>query len=88
MIYTAKVLAIRRLDFITDKNEEVKGHQVWLSVPSESKSWNGNEITKTFVKDDSPHAGDAAALLADDVVLVEFNRYGKPVITDFAPVLV
>lgn len=87
MTYTAKVLAVRRLDFTTDKNEEVKGHQVWLSISSDSKSWNGNEIVKTFVKDDINQAGDAAALLADDVVLIEFNRYGKPVITDFAPVL-
>lgn len=88
MTYTAKVLAIKRLDFTTDKNEEVKGYQVWLSVPSESMAWNGPEIVKSFVKDDGLDAGDAAALLPDDTVLIEFNRYGKPVITDFAPVLV
>lgn len=88
MTITAKVLSIKRLDFTTDKNEEVKGYQVWLSAPSDSKSWSGPEILKTFIKDDSMHAGDAAALLPDDSVLFEFNRYGKPVITDFAPVLV
>lgn len=88
MTITAKVLAIHRLDFTTDKNEEVKGYQVWLSAPSDSKSWVGPEILKSFFKDDNQHAGDAAALLPGDSVLFEFNRYGKPVITDFAPVQV
>ena len=88
MTTTAKVLAVRRLDFTTDKNETVKGYQVWLSSPAESPSWNGPAISKCFIKDDNPHAVHAAALLPDDTVLFEFNRYGKPVITDYSPVTV
>lgn len=88
MTVNAKVLAVRRLDFTTDKNEVVKGHQVWLSASTDAPAWNGVEILKTFIKDDSIHAGDAAALLPNDPVIIEFNRYGKPVITDYAPVIV
>ena len=88
MNVTAKVLSVRRLDFTTDKNETVKGHQIWLSAHTDNKSWNGEEILKTFVPDENIHAGDAAALLNGDSVIIEFNRYGKPVITDYAPVIV
>ena len=88
MKITAKVLAVRRLDFITDKNETVKGYQVWVCAPSTEKAWNGYEVMKVWVSDKDTLACDAAALLHDDSVTVEFNRYGKPVITDYAPVIV
>lgn len=85
MKINAKVLTIRRLDFTTDKNEEIKGYQVWLLAPTDNKSWTTHEVLKCWVPDTSPNAGDAAALLPDDLVSFEFNRYGKPVITDFCP---
>ena len=88
MTITAKVLSIKRLDFTTEKNETVKGYQVWMSAPADSPSWNGPEILKCFVKDEHSHAADAAALIPGDNVLFEFNRYNKPVIVDFAPVTV
>lgn len=88
MKITAKVLAVRRLDFTTDKNETVKGYQVWVIAPTDDKAWNGNEVMKVWVPDSNSHAGDAAALIRDDTVNIEFNRYGKPVITDYAPVIV
>lgn len=88
MKVNAKVLAVRRLDFVTEKNEEIKGYQVWLCAPTSERAWNGHEVMKSWVPDNDSHAPDAAALLHDDTVVVEFNRYGKPVITEFAPVLV
>lgn len=88
MKITAKVLAVKRVDFINDDGEPVKGHQVWVCAPSTESAWNGHEVMKIWVKDGDIHAGDAAALLHDDPVIIEFNRRGKPVITDFAPVIV
>lgn len=87
MTITAKVLAIRRLDFLTAKDEEIKGYQVWLSAESTDGGWQGVEVMKAWVSDENSHARDAAALISGDTVIVEFNRYGKPVITDYAPVV-
>ena len=82
-----KVLAVKRVDFTNDEGDHIVGRQIWCCIPATEPAWNGAEVLKIWVADDSSAAGDAAALLNGDDVIVEFTRRGKPYISDFAPVI-
>lgn len=79
----AKVLAIRFLDFQDDKGQPVKGYHIFVSAVTEEMGWTqGVEVLKIWVPDSSNMAATAASLIPGDDVYIEFNRRGKPVITE------
>ena len=85
MITTAKVLAVKRLDFETEDKEKIQGLQVWVCIPSAEPAWNGHEVTKIWVPDSAKDAPDAAALLHGDIIDIDFNRRGKPFVVSYTP---
>lgn len=83
MKINAKVLAIRHLDFFDDAQRPVKGHQVFVSAPTNEKGWTqGVEMLKIWVPDGSAEEATAAALLPNDEINIDFNRRGKPVLVE------
>lgn len=79
----AKVLAIRYLDFKDDKGEAVKGHQTFVSAPTDQPGWTQNiELLKCWTSDSSEEAALVASLIPGDEVYIEFNRRGKPVLKE------
>ena len=82
---TAKVLAIKRLDFETDDGEKIQGRQLWVCAPSDEPAWNGHEVLKIWVADSANDAADCAALIHGDTVEIDFNRRGKPYVVCYTP---
>lgn len=83
MKINAKVLAIRHLDFLDDAQRPVKGHQVFVSAPTNEKGWTqGVELLKIWVPDGSAQEATAVALLPNDEISIDFNRRGKPILVD------
>ena len=81
----AKVLGIRYLDFKDDKGVPIKGYQTFVSAETDQPGWTMNvEVLKTWTAADSQMAATVASLIPGDVVYIEFNRRGKPVITGIA----
>lgn len=73
-----KVLTVRDVSFTDDHGKNVSGQQLWLIAPTAEAGWNGWEVLKLWISDDSPLATVVSNLKHDDVVMVEFNRRGKP----------
>ncbi len=82
---TAKVLAVRRLDFTTVKEEKIQGRQLWACAPTDDPAWNGHEVLKIWVPDTDIHAPDCAALIHGDTIEIDFNRRGKPFVVCYTP---
>ena len=85
MITTAKVLAVKRLDFKTEDNDLIQGRQIWVCIPSAEPAWNGHEVLKIWVPDSATDAPDAAALIHGDIIEIDFNRRGKPFVFCYTP---
>lgn len=80
-----KVLGIRVLDFKDDKGDPIKGHQVFVSGVTDQPGWTrGIEVMKCWVPDGSNMEASVMSLIPGDLVYVEFNRRGKPVIVEVA----
>ena len=73
-----KVLTVRDVSFTDDRGKEVSGQQLWLIDPTNEAGWNGWEVLKLWIPDDSPLRQVVCDLKHDDMILVEFNRRGKP----------
>lgn len=73
-----KVLTVRDVSFKDDAGKQVSGQQLWLIGETAEVGWNGWEVLKLWIPDGNPLEGIVADLKHDDVVLVEFNRRGKP----------
>lgn len=80
-----KVLGIRALDFKDDKGDPIKGYQVFVSGVTDQPGWTrGLEVMKCWVADGSNMEASVMSLIPGDLVYVEFNRRGKPVIVEVA----
>lgn len=81
-----KVLGIKHVDFFNEKDEHVCGYQLWVSCPTDHPAWiTETEVMKIWFKEGTTHVPDVLALKPADSIIVEFNRYGKPVVTCFNP---
>lgn len=79
----AKVLGIHYLDFKDDAGKPVKGHQIWLSAPTDAQGWQDNiAVMKSWVADGTALEPLARSLLIGDTVEWEYNGRGKPVLID------
>lgn len=85
MKVTAKVLAVKRVDFENDDGEQIIGRQLWVCAPTEEPAWNGYEVMKIWVADSANDAADCAALIHGDTVEIDFNRRGKPYVANYTP---
>lgn len=73
-----KVLTVRDINFVDDRKNEVSGQQLWLCGQTADDGWNGWEVLKLWIPDGSPLEQAVSQLKHDDIVLIEFNRRGKP----------
>lgn len=78
-MYKYKVLTVRDLDFLDDKNRPVKGQQLWVLGQSSDPQWNGWEIVKIWIPDGHAMETVVSQLRLDDTIEVQFDRRGKPV---------
>ena len=85
MVTSAKVLAIKRLDFVTQDKEKILGRQIWVCISTPDPAWNGHEVLKIWVPDSAADAPDAAALINGDSIDIDFNRRGKPFVFCYTP---
>lgn len=77
-----KVLGINRIDFTNDSGERINGYQIWIAGYTDAQNWSqGLEVMKSWIAVGSDREAIAQQLIPGDVVNVEFNRRGKPVIT-------
>lgn len=74
-----EVLTVRDLDFKDDRGKDVKGMQLWLIRETDEKAWNGYEVLKVWIPDGHRSEVDVAALKRCDVILISWDRRGKPV---------
>lgn len=75
---TFKVLTVRDVEFKDDRNNQVKGQQLWLLGETEEPEWNGHEIIKLWIPDGHELENKVTELSHGDDVIIEFNRRGKP----------
>lgn len=72
-----KVIAIRKVSFTDEKTgEQISGVSLFLARPSKEAGWQGVEIAKFWLKDDSEVLKTYTPTLNQDVKIA-FNRYGK-----------
>lgn len=73
-----RVLTVRDLNFKDDTGNQVAGQQLWLCGQTQDPGWNGWEVLKVWIPDGHELSSTVAELRHDDVILIEFNRRGKP----------
>lgn len=73
-----RVLTVRDLDFLDDRDRPVKGMQLWLIRETDEKAWNGYEVLKVWIPEGSRCEADVVQLKHDDLIEVTWNRKGKP----------
>lgn len=74
-----KVLTVRDVSFKDDNGKQVSGQQLWVTAPIADPAWrDGFEILKIWIDDGSTLEPAVSDLKAGDLIMVEFNRRGKP----------
>lgn len=72
-----KVIAIRKVSFKDEKSkEDVSGVSLFLARPSKEGGWQGVEVAKFWLNDNSEVLKTYTPTLNQDVKIA-FNRYGK-----------
>ena len=72
-----KVIAIRKVSFTDEKTKElVSGVSLFLARPSKEAGWQGVEVAKFWLKEDSEVLKTYTPSINQDIEIA-FNRYGK-----------
>lgn len=78
-MHEMKVLTVREVSFKDDSGKNVSGQQLWLTAAINDPAWrDGFEILKLWIADGTRLETIVSTLKVNDVVMVQFNRRGKP----------